>query len=107
MKNLNVVLVRLLQFVVFTVFTFIVLVYFGTLVLLPLDIVVLITKLLSTFGIGTLFGAIVAVPLVAYLGKIVYATPGLVAMLIENGMELVSFAKLRVDAFNKIAAAAK
>jgi hypothetical protein len=54
-----------------------------------------------------LFGAIIAVPVVAYLGKIVYNTPGLVSMLIENGMDLVSMGKQRVDAFNKIAESVK
>jgi hypothetical protein len=107
MKNLNLALVRLFQFVVFVLFTFIVLVYFCTLILLPLDVVVLISKLLGSLGIGTLFGAIVAVPVVAYLGKIVYSTPGLVAMLIENGMDLVSMGKQRVDAFNKMADSVK
>lgn len=107
MKNLNVALVRLLQFVVFVLSTFIVLLYFGTLVLLPLDLVVLITKFLGTIGFGNLFGAIVAVPVVAYLGKIVYATPGLIPLLIDNGLELVNSGKQRVDSFNKIAEAAK
>lgn len=107
MKNLNVALVRLLQFVVFVLFTFIVLVYFGTMVLLPLDIVVLISKLLAMLGIGTLFGAIIAVPVVAYLGKIVYNTPGLVQMIIDNGIDLASTGKQRVEAFNKLAEAAK
>lgn len=107
MKNLNVVLVRLLQFVVFALFTFIVLVYFGTMILLPLDIVVLITKALQVLGIGTLFGAIVAVPVVAYLGKVVYGTPGLIQMIIENGIDLVNVGKQRVEAFNKIADAVK
>ncbi|MCQ8181258.1 hypothetical protein NP603_09065 [Methylomonas sp. SURF-1] len=107
MKNLNVVLVRLLQFVVFALFTFIVLVYFGTMILLPLDIVVLITKALSVLGIGTVFGAIVAVPAVAYLGKIVYNTPGLIQMIVDNGIELANLGKQRVEAFNKIAEAAK
>jgi hypothetical protein len=107
MKNLNVALVRLLQFVVFVLFTFIVLLYFGTMVLLPLDIVVLITKFLHVFGIGTLFGAIVAVPVVVYLGKVVYGTPGLIAMIVDNGIDLVNVGKQRVDAFNKIAAAVK
>lgn len=107
MKNLNVVLVRLLQFVVFALFTFIVLVYFGTMILLPLDIVVLITKLLHVLGIGTLFGAIVAVPVVAYLGKIVYSTPGLIQMIVDNGIELANIGKQRVEAFNKLAEAAK
>ncbi|AEG01623.1 hypothetical protein [Methylomonas methanica] len=107
MKNLNVALVRLLQFVVFVLFTFIVLVYFGTMILLPLDLVVLMAKFLNVFGIGTLFGAIVAVPVVAYLGKIVYSTPGLVQMLIDNGIDLVNLGKQRVEAFNKFAEAAK
>ncbi|WP_446811468.1 hypothetical protein ACH50O_07860 [Methylomonas sp. 2BW1-5-20] len=107
MKNLNVALVRLLQFVVFALFTFIVLLYFGTLILLPLDIVVLITKLLHLVGIGTLFGAIVAVPLVAYLGKIVYGIPGLIQMIVENGIDLANTGKQRVEAFNKIAEAVK
>ncbi len=107
MKNLNVALVRLLQFVVFVLFTFIVLVYFGTMILLPLDLVVLMAKFLNVFGIGTLFGAIVAVPLVAYLGKIVYNTPGLIQMIIDNGIDLVNLGKQRVEAFNKFAEAAK
>jgi len=107
MKNVNVVLVRFLQFVVFVLFTFIVLVYFGTMVLLPLDLVVLITKFLGSLGIGTLFGAIVAVPVVAYLGKIVYNTPGLIKMIIDNGIDLANTGKQRVDAFNKLAEAAK
>ena len=46
MKNLSLAMVRLSQFVVFVLFTFMVLVYFGTLILLPLDVVVLISKLL-------------------------------------------------------------
>lgn len=103
MKNLNVALVRLFQFVVFVLFTFIVLVYFGTLILLPLDVVVLISKLLGVLGLGTLVGAIIGVPVVAYLGKIVYTTPGLVQMLIDNGIDLVNMGKQRVDAFNKMA----
>jgi hypothetical protein len=107
MKKLNVALVRFLQFVVFVLFTFMVLIYFGAMVLLPLDIVVLISKFLHIFGLNTLFGAIVAVPVVAYFGKIVYGTPGLIQMIIDNGLELANIGKKRVDAFNKIAEAAR
>lgn len=103
MKNMNVVLVRLLQFVVFMLFTFMVLVYFGALILLPLDVVVLVSNLLG----GSLVGLVVAVPLVAYLGKIVYNTPGLIQMLVDNGIDLVNMGKQRVEAFNKLAESAK
>jgi hypothetical protein len=107
MKKLNLFLIRLLQFVVFALFTFFVLVYFGAMGLLPLDIVVLISKLLGALGLGTLLGAVIAVPVVAYLGKIVYNTPGLIPMIIENGIDLVNVGKQRVEAFNKFAEAAK
>lgn len=107
MKNLNVALIRLLQFVVFVLFTFIVLVYFGTMILLPLDIIVMISDALAVLGFGTLFGAIVALPVVVYLGKIVYTTPGLVQMIVDNGIDLVNMGKDRVAAFNKLIDAAK
>jgi hypothetical protein len=107
MKKLNLILIRLLQFVVFALFTFFVLVYFGAMILLPLDIIVLISKLLGSLGLGTLLGAIIALPVVAYLGKIVYNTPGLIPMIIENGIDLVNVGKQRVEAFNKFAEAAK
>jgi len=103
MKKINVALVRLLQFVVFVLFTFMVLAYFGAMILVPLDAVVLITKLLGVIGLGSLFGAIVAIPVVGYLGMIVYKTPGLVAMIIETGLDLVNTGKDRIEAFNKIA----
>jgi len=54
-----------------------------------------------------LFGAIVAVPVVAYMGKIVYSTPGLIQMIVENGIDLANTGKQRVEAFNKIAEAVK
>lgn len=107
MKKVNVALVRFLQFVVLVLFTFIVMLYFGALVLLPLDIVVLISKFLNVFGLNTLFGAVVGVAVVAYFGRIVYATPGLIQMLIDNGLDLYNIGKDRVNAFNKVAEAAR
>ncbi len=103
MKKVNIALVRLLQFVVFVLFTFMVLAYFGAIILVPLDAVVLISKLFGAIGLGTLFGAIVAIPVVAYLGMIVYKTPGLVQLVIEIGMDLITTGKQRIEAFNKIA----
>lgn len=103
MKKVNVALVRLFQFVVFVLFTFMVMAYFGAIILVPLDAVVLISKLLGLIGLNTLFGAIIAVPLVAWLGMIVYKTPGLVNLVIEIGLDLVKTGKARIEAFNKIA----
>lgn len=107
MKKVNIALVRLIQFVVFVIFTFMVIVYFGAMVLIPLDALVMISKLLSVFGINTFVGALIGLPIVGYLGKMVYETPGLMGMVMETGMDLVKTGKDKVEAFNKIAEAIK
>ena len=107
MKKVNVALVRLLQFVVFVVFIFTVIVYFGALVLLPLDAIALLIKLMGVFGIHGFIGALIAVPVVGYLCFIIYKTPGLCKMMVDTGIDLVKVGKLRVEAFNEVADAIK
>lgn len=107
MKKINVALVRLLQFVVFVVFTFVVITYFGAMILLPLDAVTLLVKLFGLVGLHGFIGAAIAIPVVAYLGLIVYRTPGLCSMIIETGVELVKTGKAKVEAFNAIANSVK
>ena len=103
MNKVNVALVRLLQFVVFALFTFMVLAYFGAMILVPLDMVVLLIKAMGMVGIGGIIAAIVAVPVVGYLGMIVYKTPGLVDIILNTGLDLVKTGKEKVEAFNSIA----
>lgn len=107
MKKVNIALVRLVQFVVFVVFTFVVIVYFGAMIFIPLDALVMISKLLSVVGINTFVGALIGLPIVGYLGKIIYQTPGLVSMVVETGVDLMKTGKEKVEAFNKIAEAIK
>lgn len=101
MKKVNVALVRLLQFVVFVLFTFMVIAYFGAMVLLPLDAIALLVKLLSAIGLHGFIGALLAIPAIGYL-CLMGATPGLCAMVVEIGVDLVKIGKLRVDAFNQV-----
>lgn len=103
MNKVNVALVRLLQFVVFALFTFMVLAYFGAMILVPLDMVVLLIKMLGIIGIGGIIAAFVAIPVVGYLGMIVYKTPGLVDIILNTGLDLISTGKEKIEAFNKIA----
>ncbi|MCX7099269.1 MAG: hypothetical protein NTV43_15330 [Methylococcales bacterium] len=107
MKKVNVALVRLLQFVVFVVFTFVVIVYFGAMVLLPLDAIALLIKLMGVIGLHGFIGALVAIPAVGYLCLIVYKTPGLCKMIVDTGVDLVKTGKVKVEAFNEIADAVK
>ncbi len=107
MKKINIALVRLIQFVIFVIFTFMVIIYFGAMVFIPLDALVMITKLLGVFGINTFVGAIIGLPIVGFLGKIVYNTPGLIAMVMGTGMDLMKIGKEKVEAFNQMAESIK
>lgn len=102
MKKVNVALVRIIQFIVFAVFTFVVMAYFGAMVLLPLDAIAILVKLLGAIGIHGFIGALVAIPAVGYLCLMIYKTPGLVNMIVETGLDLVKTGKVKVDAFNAI-----
>ncbi len=104
MKNkINVALVRLIQFIVFVMFTFTVIAYFGAMVLIPLDALVMIGKFLSLFGISTLIGTLIGLPIVGYLCKIAYETPLLMNTVVDTGVDLIKTGKTKVDAFNAIA----
>ena len=107
MKKVNVALVRLLQCMVFVLFTFMVLAYFGAMVLLPLDAIALLIKLMGVIGLHGFIGALIAIPAVGYLCLIVYKTPGLCKMVVDTGIDLVKTGKLKVEAFNEIVDAVK
>jgi hypothetical protein len=102
MKKVNVGLTRLVQFIVFTVFTFAVLVYFAAMVILPLDIIAIMINFFGLFGLNKLIGALIAVLVVGYLTMAAYKIPGLAKMVIDTGLDLVSIAKTRVEAFNSV-----
>jgi hypothetical protein len=107
MKKVNIALVRLLQFVVFVAFTFMVITYFGAMILLPLDAIALLIKLMGAVGLHGFIGALIAIPAVGYLSLIVYRTPGLCKMIVDTGVDLVKTGKTRVEAFNEIVDAVK
>jgi hypothetical protein len=107
MKKVNIALVRLLQFVVFVVSVFMVIAYFGAMVLLPLDAVVLLIKLMGVIGLNGFIAAFIAIPTISYLGLIVYKTPGLCKMVVDAGVDLIESSKTKIEAFNEIADAVK
>ena len=107
MKNINIAIVRVLQFVVFLIFMSVVMMYFGTLVLIPLSLVVQVVNLLTAVGLPGVLAVIVALPAVGYLGKIVYQTPQLLSTLLEIGFELAIIGQSRVQDFNDILTAVK
>jgi hypothetical protein len=103
MKKTNLILVRLLQFFVFVIFTLTVLIYFSAMVLLPLAFVSLLIKFLGLLGLGSLIAALMAIPMVGYLVITAYKIPNLGQVVIETGLNLIHEGKARIEAFNEIA----
>jgi hypothetical protein len=84
-----------------------VLVYFSAMILLPLAAVDLLIKPFALFGLSTLLGAFIAIPVVAYLAMSAYKIPGLIDMLVDMGIDLYNIGKVRVEGFNQILASVK
>jgi hypothetical protein len=84
-----------------------VIIYFGAMVLIPLDAIALLIKLMGVVGLHGFIGALIAVPVVGYCCFIVYKTPGLCKMIVDSGVDLVKTGKLRVDGFNDVVEAIK
>jgi len=103
MKKLNVALVRLIQFVIFVFFTFVVISYFSIMIMIPLAVLDIFGDLFGLFGLNSLIGTALGLPVVAYLCNVVYKTPALSEMIVSTGIELVKTGKAKVDAFNEIA----
>jgi hypothetical protein len=55
----------------------------------------MISKLLNVVGINTFVGALIGLPIVGYLGKIVYETPGLVSMVMETDFLRITLCGLK------------
>ncbi len=102
MKRLDVVLVRVIQFYVFVFFTFLVLAYFGTLLLLPLSILMNLIRILTLVGLPELVSIVLGLPAVVYLGYLVYKMPNLTRIVVDTGLELVSIAQVRIKSFDEI-----
>jgi hypothetical protein len=102
MNRVDFALVRVLQFCVFALFTFMVLVYFGTLLLLPLSLLVQLIRIFDFVGMPGVVSTLIALPVVAYVGYLISKIPGLSRMMADIGVELVTFGQTRVKGFDSI-----
>lgn len=109
MKQLNIdlVLIRFFQFILFAVFVFIILVYFGTLLLIPLDLLFQLQSLLVFIGIPAILAVLVTGGVVVYFGLTLWKKPEIWRYLLDTGMTLFNFAVDQVKGMEKMAIAAK
>ncbi len=89
MARVNVIIVRAFEFLFFVLFTYLILVYGGILLLLPLDLVVQIINLLDfVFGDHGFLYAFFAVATVAALAYRIYKMPMLWKAILDTGCAL-------------------
>ncbi len=100
--KLNLILAKVFKFVTFVLFTFMTLVYFGVLLILPLDVMAQLIRLLVGIGLPTVISALAGIGVLGYLGLMVYRMPELYQLVLNIGIELVNFGHAQVKRFDTI-----
>jgi hypothetical protein len=103
----NFILANLFRFVVFVLFTFMVLVYVGLLVVLPLDVLAQVVRLLSVIGLPTILAMAGGLSALGYLGYQVYRMPELYRLVFDIGRQLVTFGRDQMRRFDPLIEAAR
>lgn len=105
--KLDWILAKVLKFFTFVLFMFMVLVYFGFLLLLPLDILTQLIRIFSGIGFHTLLAAALGIGAVGYLGYQIYQMPRLYNLVVDIGMELIAFGQAQLKRFDPLIEDAK
>lgn len=103
MKWLNLSLIRLFEFLTLLVYSFFVLVYFGTFLLLPLDILSLSINGMGLIGLPAAVSVPVAAAVSGYFCYLVYKLPGVYQILLNGGTELTNAGYTQIQHLETIA----
>jgi hypothetical protein len=103
---MNVALAKVFKFVTFVLFTFMTLVYFGVLLLLPLDILFQVIRVFHAIGLPTVIAVAIGLGALFYVGKAFLAMPALYELLLDIGKEIINFGHAQIRRFDAIINAA-
>lgn len=103
----NLILAKVFKFATFVLFTFMALVYFGVLLLLPLDIVAQLARLLYAIGLPSIISVLGGVGALGYVGLKVWNMPELYNLLIGIGLDLINFGREQMKRFDPLIESAK
>jgi len=102
MDKVNLGLAKFLQFIVIVFFTFVLAFYFGSLLLIPLAILIGVVDILTAIGFNGIFATIVAIPAVGWVCYTVYNIPGLFQALLDTGIKMYELSKEQNAVFEGI-----
>ncbi|CAL1241407.1 hypothetical protein [Candidatus Methylocalor cossyra] len=100
--KLDVVLAKVFKFITFLLFTFMALVYFGVLLVLPLDVLFQVTRIFHGIGLPTVLSAGLGIAVLAYLGYRVSQLPRLYMTVLDIGVQLISFSQGQIKRFDAL-----
>lgn len=102
--NINVFLIRFLQFTTFALFLFAFLVYAFTFVLLPLAVLFQVTRLLHGIGLPVVIALLAAGGAVGYVGKTLWQMSNLCRLVWDIGMQMVAFGQAQIQRYEQVLA---
>ncbi len=105
MDKVNFGLAKFLQFLVIVFFTFVLAFYFGSLLLVPLAILIGTVDILTAVGFNGIFATIPGLAVAGWVCYVVYNIPNLFQSLLDNGTKLYELGKTQNKAFEDISKA--
>jgi hypothetical protein len=104
--KINLILAKVFKFITFVLFTFMTLVYFGVLLIVPLDVMTQLIRIFHGLGLPTVLAAGLGIGSLAYLGYLISKMPELYKLLVDIGVQLMSFGHTQIKRFDPIIDAA-
>jgi hypothetical protein len=95
-------LVKVFKFVTFVFFTFTSLLYFGVLLLLPLDILFQVVRIFHAIGLPTLISAAIGIGAVGYLGLAISKMPEFCGLVMDIGKQLIAFGHAQIKRWDAL-----
>jgi hypothetical protein len=100
--KINLILAKFFKFVTYVLFMFMTLVYFGMLVVLPLDLMTQVIRIFAGLGFPTALAAMIGMAALGYVGLQVYRMPQLYQLVLEIGLQLLAFGREQVKRFEPL-----
>jgi hypothetical protein len=98
--KVNVALIKLLQFITFSLFLFSAMIYEGTFLLLPLDVLYQVTRGLQALGLPVVLALAAGCGVLAYGGYSLRKRADLCRAIVEIGVELLQFGSRQARRFD-------
>ncbi|SMF96853.1 hypothetical protein SAMN02949497_4267 [Methylomagnum ishizawai] len=96
------ILAKVFKFIVFVMFTFMMLVYFGVLLVLPLDVMFQIIHLFQGLGLPVAVAGGIGIAALGYLVYSIYKFTKLHQLLLDIGLQLIYFGQDQVKRFDDL-----